>query len=90
LAVFSEIYYDKGWNAYIDGFKTEHIRVNYILRAMIIPEGIHTIEFKFEPKTYAMSQKVALGTSILVVLILLGMIGYSIKKCKTTVKEEKE
>jgi hypothetical protein len=90
LAVFSEIYYDKGWNAYIDGFKTEHIRVNYILRAMIIPEGIHTIEFKFEPKTYAISQKVALGTSILVVLILLGMIGYSIKKCKTTVKEEKE
>ncbi len=90
LAVFSEIYYDKGWNAYIDGFKTEHIRANYILRAMIIPEGIHTIEFKFEPKTYALSQKVALGTSILVVLILLGMIGYSIKKCKTAVKEEKE
>lgn len=80
LAVFSEIYYDKGWNAYIDGFPTEHIRVNYILRGMIIPKGVHTIEFKFEPKTYAISQKVAIGSSVLVILLLLGMISYSYRK----------
>jgi hypothetical protein len=88
LAVFSEIYYDKGWNAYIDGFKTEHIRVNYILRALIVPEGVHTIEFKFEPKTYAVSQKVALGTSILVVLMLLGIIAYTVKKSKVIVDKK--
>jgi len=88
LAVFSEIYYDKGWNAYIDGFATEHIRVNYILRAMIIPEGVHTIEFKFEPKTHAISQTVALGSSILAVLLLLGMIGYTLKKGKIKIKEK--
>ena len=88
LAVFSEIYYDKGWNAYIDGFPTEHIRVNYILRGMIIPVGVHNIEFKFEPKTHSISQKVAMGSSILVVLLLLGLIGYTYKNKKTEIKEE--
>ena len=77
LAVFSEIYYDKGWNAYIDNFKTEHIRVNYILRAMIIPKGVHKIEFKFEPKTYNVSQTIALSSSIVILLLFLGMLGYS-------------
>jgi hypothetical protein len=80
LAVFSEIYYDKGWNAYVDGFAIDHFRVNYILRGMVIPSGIHTIEFKFEPKTYAISQKVALSSSVLMVLLLLGITGFYIKK----------
>ncbi len=88
LAVFSEIYYNKGWNAYVDGFPTEHIRVNYILRGMIIPKGVHNIEFKFEPKTYSISQKVAMGSSILVVLLLLGLIAYSYKTKTTEIKEE--
>ena len=88
LAVFSEIYYDKGWNAYIDGFPTEHIRVNYILRGMIIPKGVHNIEFKFEPKTYSISQKVSMASSVLVILLLLGLVGYTYKVQKVEVKEE--
>ena len=79
LAVFSEIYYDKGWNAYLDGFPVEHLRANYILRAMVVPEGVHEIEFRFEPRTYTISQKVALGSSVLVVLLLLAMIAYTVK-----------
>ncbi len=89
LAVFSEIYYAKGWNAYVDGFLTDHIRVNYILRGMIVPKGVHTIEFKFEPKTYAMSQKIAVSTSILVVLLLLGGTGITYRKKKKAITAEK-
>ena len=47
FAVFSEIYYPKGWNAYVDGNLTPHTCVNYILRGMEIPAGKHKVEFKF-------------------------------------------
>ncbi len=89
LAVFSEIYYAKGWNAYVDGFLTEHIRVNYILRGMIVPKGIHTIEFKFEPKSYAVSQKVAMASSIIVFLLLLGVAGFTYRKNKKVIPADK-
>ncbi len=88
LTVFSEIYYDKGWNAYIDGIKTPHFRADYVLRAMIIPAGDHKIEFKFEPNSYFMGQKIALYSSIFVVLLLLAIAGFEIyrnNKLKTPV-----
>ncbi len=67
LAVFSEIWYgpNKGWNAYIDGNPADHIRVNYVLRALKIPAGQHTIEFKFEPRAYAVGTAVSAASSIL-------------------------
>ena len=76
LAVFSEIYYDKGWNAYVDGKPAPYFRANYVLRAMIVPVGIHTIEFKFEPKVYATGEKIAYASSILLVLLALGAFGF--------------
>jgi hypothetical protein len=74
LAVFSEIYYDKGWNAYIDGKKANYFRADYALRAMIIPAGSHQIEFRFEPKTYQKGEHIALFGSILLSLALIGIL----------------
>jgi len=71
LAVFSEIYYDKGWNAYVDGKLTSHFRTDYVLRAMVVPEGNHKIEFKFEPQNYYVTQKVSLAGSVFIVLLFL-------------------
>ncbi|MFH1005296.1 MAG: YfhO family protein [Bacteroidota bacterium] len=68
IAVFSEIYYVSGWNAYIDGKLFPHFRVNYVLRAMRVPSGKHQIEFKFEPSLYATGEKIS--TASLIVLFL--------------------
>ena len=70
LAVFSEIYYSDGWNAYIDGEKSEYFRANYVLRAMKIPAGNHIIEFKFEPSAYLNGEKISLASSISLLLLL--------------------
>jgi hypothetical protein len=87
LAVFSEIYYDKGWDAYIDGKPAPYFRANYVLRAMIVPAGSHTIEFKFEPKVYATGEKIAYASSILLVLLALGALGLMAKRSTETDKK---
>ncbi|MBX3164374.1 MAG: YfhO family protein [Bacteroidetes bacterium] len=68
FAVFSEIYYAHGWNAYIDGELKPHAQVNYVLRGLNIPAGKHKIEFKFEPKTYHTGNTIALIGSVLLLL----------------------
>jgi len=80
LAVFSEIYYSKGWNAYVDGKKAPYFRTNYILRAMIVPAGSHTIEFKFEPDVIKVGEKISLSSSILLILMAIGSIGFWARK----------
>ena len=80
LAVFSEIYYKDGWNAYIDSKLSSHFRVNYILRAMRIPAGNHEIEFKFEPERYYAGEKISLVSSLLLIIIVIGAIVYEIRK----------
>jgi hypothetical protein len=86
VSVFSEMYYANGWNAYIDGLPTDHFKVNYVLRALRIPEGEHTIEFKFEPEVVVNGGKITLASSILLGLIVLGGIGFSFWRSK---REEK-
>lgn len=72
FAVFSEIYYDKGWNAYVDGKKVPHIRVNFVLRGMVLPSGSHDLEFRFEPRSYFAGQNISLVSSLLILLMGLG------------------
>ncbi len=74
FAVFSEVYYNRGWNAYLDGQKTDYCKVDYVLRGMPVPAGEHKIEFRFEPKTYYTGEKISLAASTLGLLLLLGAI----------------
>lgn len=71
FAVFSEMYYEKGWKATIDGQETPILRVNYVLRGLNIPAGKHKIDFKFEPQVVKTGSSLALA-SFVGMLILLG------------------
>ncbi|MCW3102575.1 MAG: hypothetical protein JWO09_1015 [Bacteroidetes bacterium] len=73
LAVFSEIYY-KDWNVYVDGEQKPYFPANWVLRAMRVPAGKHTIEFKFEPKKYYTGEKISLVSS----LLLFAFVGISL------------
>ena len=72
LAVFSEMHYADGWNAYIDGELTNHIRVDYVLRGLEIPAGNHTIEFKFEPSVIKKGSTISLISYGLLLLLPIG------------------
>jgi uncharacterized membrane protein YfhO len=83
IVVFSEIFYKASgqeWFAYIDGEKTEFIRVNYLLRGLKVPVGEHEIVFKFEPQTYFKGEVIDLSFSILLLLTLAGAIGLELRK----------
>lgn len=72
LAVFSEIYYDKGWKMLIDGREQPHFRADYLLRAAMIPAGKHKIEFDFHPASYYAGEKISFAGSALLLLALGG------------------
>jgi uncharacterized membrane protein YfhO len=78
LAVFSEIYYPVGWQAYLNGEEVEHVRVNYVLRAMELPAGEHSIEFRFDAPSYRTGNLIMWISNILLLgLVLTGLvIGY--------------
>lgn len=88
VAVFSEIYYPLGWKAYIDGQEASYFRTNYVLRGMIIPAGEHTITFSFEPASYKSGESIAMVSSILIILLVVGGLYLELKKL-TVKKEEK-
>ncbi|MEQ1587282.1 MAG: YfhO family protein [Cyclobacteriaceae bacterium] len=79
MAVFSEIYYPKGWHALIDGKEVPILRANYVLRALEVPAGKHVIEFRFEPKPYVVGNKITMASGWLLLLVVLGCIGWNFK-----------
>lgn len=78
LAVFSEIFYEKGWNAYVDGQLTPYLRCDYVLRGMKVPAGKHEIVFKFEPQVVAVGERISMISSILLYggLMVIGLLVY--------------
>lgn len=80
LAVFSEIFYPKGWVATIDGNDVPILRANYVLRALAVPSGKHTIEFRFSPAAYKVGNKITFATSWVLLLVVIGSIGWTLKK----------
>ena len=80
FAVFSEIYYPKGWLATIDGKEVPILRANYVLRALEVPSGKHTIEFRFEPRPYVIGDKVTMASTWILLLVVLGVLGWSFRE----------
>jgi uncharacterized membrane protein YfhO len=77
VAVFSEIFY-KDWKAYIDGKPAPYAKADYVLRAMLIPAGKHTIDFKFEPKVFYTASTITMVTAWILTLLMIGYIGWLI------------
>ncbi|WP_183564629.1 hypothetical protein [Mucilaginibacter sp. SP1R1] len=84
IAVFSEVYYNKGWKMLIDGVEKPYFRADYILRAAQIPAGNHKIEFIFHPTSYYAGENISLAGSILLVLALGGAVYTETKKKPVT------
>lgn len=80
LAVFSEVYYPKGWIATIDGKEAPIVNTDYVLRALVVPEGKHTVEFNFKPAVYVVGEKISMAGSVLVLLICFGGLFYGYRK----------
>jgi hypothetical protein len=80
LAVFSEIYYPKGWRASVDGEPVSLIRVNYVLRALSLPAGTHRVEMVFDPAPYRIGNPISAAAGWLVLAVVAAAVGVSIRK----------
>lgn len=81
VAVFSDIYYP-GWRCTIDGQPTDVLRANYVLRAVILPQGKHTVAFTFDPQSLHTTEAIANAALILLILLLIGLVATEIWRHK--------
>ena len=74
VAVFSEVFFPWGWEATVDGTPAEIGRVDYLLRAIRIPAGEHTVEMRFDPRSLSVTDNVAKVAVILIYIALAAVI----------------
>ncbi len=82
FAVLSEIYYNRGWNAYIDGQKADYVKTNYALRGIALPAGKHNVEFRFEPRAYITGNTISFWCIILIYLVIAATLFLLFRKKK--------
>ena len=81
LLVFSEMYYPKGWSVSIDKQNTDFFPINYVLRGLKVPQGNHTIDFKFDPPVIRKGAYIRL-ISLLIFIAIISLFGYQRFKFK--------
>jgi hypothetical protein len=84
FAVFSEVFYSKGWKAFIDGKEAPILRTNYVLRGLSIPAGNHEVRFSFHPDSYYTGDTVSLIAGLLVFAALIIALVMTFKKKNAT------
>ena len=87
LTIFSDVYYKPGWHVYVDGKEVDHFRTNWILRGMVIPAGEHEIEFLFYPDTFVNLTYMSNAIGWILILLIVGYIGYYFYNRKNNNKE---
>ena len=80
VALFSEIYYDKGWKAYIDGVEAPYFRADYVLRGMQLPAGEHTVEWRFRAPKWGLISAITGIASLVILLGAIAALWYAIRK----------
>lgn len=80
VAVFSEIYYNKGWRAYVDGVEAPYFRADYVLRAMCLPEGEHDVEWRFRAPRWNLVEGITATFSAVILLGVAALIFMAIRK----------
>ncbi|MFR9533770.1 MAG: hypothetical protein SNG49_02935 [Rikenellaceae bacterium] len=86
VAVFSEIYYPKGWRAYVDGQEADYFRANYLLRAMELPAGEHTVEWRFRAPRWSLIEGITLASSLVILLSILILLIRTINERRQKIK----
>lgn len=87
FAVFSEVYYDRGWKAFIDGKEAPIVKTDYVLRGLAVPAGQHNIEFRFEPKSYIMGKRITGISQIILLLFFVAGVFMEYRKRKTVAQK---